>query len=121
MIYVDVPESSGIDINYLSSPVATLSRYEDSAFDVQVPQWTRITPGIPLELRQSRGNIAKIFAKIALWEENKQSVSYTRPYFLDSLLTLTIYAGSPFCIHASLGSSSCGMILFLRPRSISDF
>lgn len=79
MIYVNVPESSGLDIAHLNSPIATLSRYKGSVSDALAPQWTRITLGVPLELRQSRGTMSEIFTKIAFWEENKQFVSFTTP------------------------------------------
>lgn len=75
MIYAAVPEASGIDVASLLSPVATLASYQGSTSDVIAPQWTRITPGIPLELRQDRGSIAQTFATIAFWDENRRWVS----------------------------------------------
>lgn len=75
MIYAAVPEASGIDVSSLLSPVATLASYQGSSSDVTAPQWTRITPGVPLELRQDRGSMAQTFVTIVFWPENRQFVS----------------------------------------------
>lgn len=80
MIYAAIPETSGIDVASLLSPVATLASYQGSSSNVLAPQWTRITPGVPLELRQDRGSMARTFATIAFWGENKQFVSAIRTY-----------------------------------------
>ena len=39
MMYCDVPESSGIDVSHLSSPIVTLDYYEGLAEDEDAPPW----------------------------------------------------------------------------------
>jgi hypothetical protein len=70
VIYVEVPETSGLDISILSSPVVTLGRYRGLSSDSQAPEWTRLPTGISFEIRQPRTAIADVFMEIAFWPEN---------------------------------------------------
>ena len=70
MIYVEVPDTSDLDVSHLSSPVATLGRYKGLSSDAKAPEWTRMPTGIPIELRQPRDAIAAVFAELAFWPEN---------------------------------------------------
>ena len=74
MLYVQVPETSGINIAYLNSPIVTLGRYEGHNLDANAPEWTRITSGITFEIRQPCGSMAKVFTEIAFWPENVEIV-----------------------------------------------
>lgn len=74
MIYVDVPETSGLHVSTLSSPVVTLGCYRGLSSDSQAPQWTRMPPGISFEIRQPRKAIADVFMEIAFWPENVTTV-----------------------------------------------
>jgi hypothetical protein len=75
IIYVETPESSGVNPSYLSSPLATLGRYEGFASDSDAPEWTRMQVNQPLQFRQPRGAMAEVFMKIAFWTENAVIVS----------------------------------------------
>jgi hypothetical protein len=70
VMYVEVPESSGLHISNLSSPIVTLGHYEGLSSDIDAPEWTRMPPGIPVSLRQPRDAIADVFAELAFWPEN---------------------------------------------------
>lgn len=70
MVYVEVPDTSGLDVSHLSSPVVTLGRYEGLSSDTEAPEWTRMPIGVPVELRQPRDTMADVFAELAFWPEN---------------------------------------------------
>lgn len=86
MIYIEVPETSGIDVAHLSSPIATLGCYDGHFSDTDAPEWTRITIGVPFDIRQPAHSIADVFTEISLWPENAGTVrhfplwSMTIPY-----------------------------------------
>jgi hypothetical protein len=75
IIYVETPEASGVDLSYLSSPLATISRYEGFNSDINTPEWTRMEVNQPLQFRQPRGAMAEVFMKLAFWAENTEIVS----------------------------------------------
>jgi hypothetical protein len=70
MLYANVPEASGADVAYLSSPVVTLGRYDGHFRDSNAPGWTRLTTGVTVEVRQPSAAIAEVFAELAFWPEN---------------------------------------------------
>jgi hypothetical protein len=70
MLYVNVPETSGVDVTYISSPVVTLSRYDGHFRDSNAPGWTSLRMGMTVELRQPSAAIADVFAELAFWPEN---------------------------------------------------
>ena len=74
MLYANVPEASGVDVAHLSSPVVTLGRYDGQFTDSNAPGWTRLTPGVTIELRQPSTAVAEVFAEIAWWPENTHIV-----------------------------------------------
>jgi len=76
MLYADVPETSGIDVAYLSSPVVTLGRYDGHFSDTKAPGWTRLTLGQTVELRQPVVSVADIFIELAFWPENTHIVCH---------------------------------------------
>jgi hypothetical protein len=96
VIYVEIPETSGLDVSCFSSPVVTLGRYVGLSTDVEAPEWTRIPPGIPIQLRQPRGAIAAVFAELAFWPENA-AVVRTFSSFQIWRLHL-IHLRSPICL-----------------------
>src|SRR6202044_2193882 len=65
MLYVEVPEMSGIDVTHLISPIATLGCYEGHFSDFHTLKWTRMLPGIPVELQQPCNAMADVFAELA--------------------------------------------------------
>ena len=70
MLYVEIPETSGLDIAYLSSPIVTMGCYDGDSSDFDAPNWTTMSPGIPFELRQPRTAMANVFQELAFWPEN---------------------------------------------------
>jgi hypothetical protein len=74
ILYVETPDSSGIDRSYLSSPLVTLGHYEGLQTDADAPEWVRMTPGRPLQFRQPRGAMAEVMGTVALWIENTRIV-----------------------------------------------
>lgn len=74
MLYANVPEASGVDVTYLSSPVVTLGRYDGHFRDSHAPRWTRLRMGMTVELRQPSSAIADVFAELAFWPENVEHV-----------------------------------------------
>lgn len=71
MMYCDVPESSGIDISHLSSPIVTLGHYEGLAGDEDAPIWCRrIDPGYVFEFKQPRLGVAELFFKFGKSTKN---------------------------------------------------
>lgn len=75
-LYVDVPESSGIDIALLCSPIVTLAHYEGcSSESDDAPKWTQMPTGVTFEFRQPRFGIAELFFKLALLKPNSENVS----------------------------------------------
>ena len=75
VLYVQIPETSGLDVSLFSSPVVTLGRYEGLSSDTEAPNWTWIPTGIPVEFRQPRNAMAAVFAELAFWPENAAVVS----------------------------------------------
>lgn len=74
MLYATVPEASGVDVAYLSSPVVTLGRYDGYFSESNAPGWTRLTVGTLVELQQPGKTVADVFAEIAFWPENARYV-----------------------------------------------
>lgn len=75
MLYATLPESSGVHVGYIMSPVVVLSRYEGGANPgAYRPFWTGIPAGVSVELRQFRLAIADIFVKIAPFQEGGHKV-----------------------------------------------
>lgn len=74
MLYVDVPETSGVDVTYFSSPVVTLGCYEGHFNDSKAPRWTKLTMGTVIELRQPSTAVADLFMELAFWPENNHIV-----------------------------------------------
>jgi hypothetical protein len=70
MLYVEIPESSGLDLAHSFSPVATIARYEGDSADINAPMWTCIPPQRIFEFYQRRHNIAEIFFKLAVSADN---------------------------------------------------
>jgi hypothetical protein len=76
ILYIEVPEGSGVNPSYLSSPLATLGRYEGMFYDKEAPAWvSTLLVGRPLMFRQPRGAMAEVFATIAHWTKNAAIVS----------------------------------------------
>jgi hypothetical protein len=75
ILYVEVPETSGVNPSYLSSPLVTLGHYEGMFYEPEAPAWTCLLVGKPLMFRQPRGAMAEVFAAIAHWTENATIVS----------------------------------------------
>lgn len=75
MLYVDIPESSGVDLAHLSSPIVTLARYEGNSAVPDAPKWTQMPVGVVFEFRQPCKEMADLFFKIALSAENFATVS----------------------------------------------
>jgi hypothetical protein len=76
MIYIEVPDTSGIDVAHFSSPIATLGCYDGFYSDTDAPKWTRLAVGIPFDIRQPAHSVADIFTEIALWPENAGTVCH---------------------------------------------
>jgi hypothetical protein len=76
MFYVEVPETSGIDVAYFSSPIVTLGRYEGHFSDASAPKWTHIAIGVAFDIRQPCGPVAAVFAELAFWPENVEIVCH---------------------------------------------
>lgn len=87
MLYANVPEASGVDIEYMSSPVVTLGRYDGLFTDSGAPAWTHLRPGVTVELRQPGAAVGAVFEEITFWPENchdmvcRPFVSFTPSYF----------------------------------------
>ena len=75
VIYVETPEASGVNLSYLSSPLATIGRYEGSNTAIDAPEWTCMEVNRPLQFRQPRGAMAEVFMKLAFWTKNAEIVS----------------------------------------------
>lgn len=73
-MFATLPESSGVDVNYIMSPIIVLSRHEG---EFGRPLWTTITPGMSVDLRQYRDAIAEIFVKLAPFQTRVQNVRIT--------------------------------------------
>ena len=76
ILYAEVPETSGIDIAHLSSPIVTLGRHEGHCSDADAPEWTHVTAGISFEIRQPCSSMAAVFTEIAFWPENAGTVRH---------------------------------------------
>ena len=70
MLYVEVPETSSVDIAHLSNPIATLGCYDGHSSDSYALEWTHLTTGIPFDLRQPSYSMTDVFREIAFWPEN---------------------------------------------------
>jgi hypothetical protein len=66
MMYVEVPESSGLDLAHLFSPVVTIARYEGDSGDIAAPPWTCIPPQKVFDFHQPRHTVVELFFKLAL-------------------------------------------------------
>lgn len=75
MLYVDIPETSGVDLAHLSSPIVTLARYKGDSSDENAPKWSQMPVGVVFEFRQPRMGMAELFFKIAQSVENVTIVS----------------------------------------------
>jgi hypothetical protein len=76
VVYVEVPETSSVDIAHRISPIATLGRYEGLMSDAGAPQWTKIATRTTFEIRQPSSSMADVFTEIAFWPENTDIVCY---------------------------------------------
>ena len=74
MLYVNVPETSGIDVTHISSPVVTLGRYNGHFDDSNAPRWTKLTVGTVIDIRQPSNAVADLFEELAFWPENNHIV-----------------------------------------------
>lgn len=74
MLYCDVPESSGLDVSHLSSPIVTLAHYEGLTTDDEAPAWCRIEPAAVFEFKQPQAGMAELFVELASLTENRASV-----------------------------------------------
>ena len=70
MLYVEVPESSGLDLIHLFSLIVTIARYEGDSADRDASMWTCIPPHKIFKFHQSHHGIADIFFRLALSEDN---------------------------------------------------
>ena len=71
MMYCDVPESLGINVSHLSSPIVTVGYYEGLAEDGDAPAWCRrIQTGDIFEFKQPRLDIVELFFKFAKSTKN---------------------------------------------------
>ncbi|KZP28579.1 hypothetical protein FIBSPDRAFT_885452 [Athelia psychrophila] len=67
-MHVEVPESSGLPAQCLTSPIVTLGAFEGRALDDDAPSWTRIPPGMAFEIRQPRVGMASLTRLPAAWQ-----------------------------------------------------
>lgn len=66
MMYCDIPESSGINVNHLSSPIVMIGYYEGLAADDDAPVWCRrLQPGNIFGFKQPHLDMAELFFKFA--------------------------------------------------------
>jgi hypothetical protein len=92
MLYVEIPESSGLDLAHLFSPVVTIARYEGDSADISAPMWTCIPPQKIFEFHQRRHSIAEFFFKLAASADNSTA-------FVSSLLLLkSSFSNTPRCM-----------------------
>jgi hypothetical protein len=70
MLYVEIPESSGLDLAHLFSPVVTVARYEGDSADCDAPTWTCIPPQKVFEFHQPRHRMVDLFFKLAVSTDN---------------------------------------------------
>jgi hypothetical protein len=103
-LYVEVPETSAVDVTDLISPIATLGCYEGLCSDADAPDWTRMPPGKPVELRQPRDAMVDVFTEIAFWPENANIVCFmSYLMFLPLLIIFSlIFQYSHICLRRSL-------------------
>ena len=65
-MYCDVPESLGINVSHLSSPIVTVGYYEGLAEDGDAPVWChRIQAGDIFEFKQPQQDMVELFFKFA--------------------------------------------------------
>lgn len=70
MLYVEVPESSGLDLAHLFSPIVTIARYLGDSADINAPQWTCMPRQMIFDFHQPRHIVAELFFKLALSADN---------------------------------------------------
>ena len=70
MLYVEVPESSGLDLAHLFSPVVTIACYEGDSADSDAPPWTCIPSQKIFDFHQPCRVVAELFVKLALSADN---------------------------------------------------
>jgi len=66
MMYIEVPESSGLDLVHLFSPIVTIAHYEGDSADTNAPHWTCIPPHTIFDFHQPRHVAAELFSQLAL-------------------------------------------------------
>ena len=108
IIYVETPESSGVDTSYLSSPLATLGRYEGLATNFDAPEWTCMEARRPPTFRQPQGAMAEVFTEIAFWTKNLEIVSILPSIVIRSKLTPTHWITNSAESDAWVGYGQCG-------------
>jgi hypothetical protein len=91
VLYVETPAGSHVDTSFLSSPLATLGRYQGLSSDPEAPEWTRMRSETPIVFRQPRGAMAEVFMIIAFWPENATIVSLNIYLVFWMLLSTTSY------------------------------
>jgi hypothetical protein len=70
MMYVEVPESSGLDLAHLFSPIVTIAHYGGDSADADAPSWTCIPPHKIFDFHQPRHVAVELFFKLALSKDN---------------------------------------------------
>lgn len=88
MLYVEIPESSGLHLAHRFSPVVTIAHYEGDSADINAPMWTCIPPQKIFEFHQRRHTIAEYFFKLAISADNSMA-SVSSLIFLKSSFSNT--------------------------------
>jgi hypothetical protein len=70
MMYVEVPESSGLDLAHLFSPIVTIAHYEGDSADADAPPWTCMPLCKIFDFHQPRHVAVELFLKLALSKDN---------------------------------------------------
>ena len=71
MMYCDIPESLGINVSHLSSPIVMVGYHEGLAKDGDAPAWHhQIQTGDIFEFKQPQPDIAELFFKFAKSTKN---------------------------------------------------
>jgi hypothetical protein len=65
VLYVEIPESSGLDLAHLFSPIVTVAHYEGDSADLCAPPWTNIPPQTIFDFHQPRFAVAELFFRLA--------------------------------------------------------
>ena len=66
MMYVEVPESSGLNLAHLFSPIVTIAHYEGDSADANAPPWTCIPLREIFDFHQPPHVAVELFFKLAL-------------------------------------------------------